>query len=808
MQQLGFDLDYTDPVTCLPVPWAEPSPGLLKDIEKATWKFLDTETTGLNPASKEQNFSNKDFQRGVLTKLRVRVCTVLYPSSAPTATGLRKVAFDLDQLSNAERAAVARACFSQVVFAHNAGFDAFWVRTLNRSANATRVVDSMLLARVLAAEHTLNMARLCSDEDADPDLRQAALEMFQQSRSGWSLADLSVGILGRILPKDSQGPKNWCEPFLTQKNYDYAVGDVQTGYDLCMALLGAQEGDDLLEAYLEEFERNSVLQLVEPQVRDILTMRETGMPWDQKKANLYVQQQHEKMAKLTDELIALEPTLEAFRHELSDPNIGTGAKLKEAIGAAFQARGIELQMTSSTNAFKVGEKDLRRVKAASSQESQDLFRTWVGVNRAKKAAGMAKEVSRYALASDDGRLHPNTGHGPVTGRLSSSEPNCQQFPRDQGFRDCVTAPPGMLIVASDYSALDMRVGAALAIRAQQRIFEAYLGERSVPLDVLRVIQRVYDGQVTLETARAQELRSRQAFESHRRPRDVVDEMRKEVRSKYWEIYKKLGRTQKLAHFQRCLAEVRTNAEAAGTATWGSLRNAFAIPGMDIHTWTALGMLGQDPQALFQNLSNEEVATQLKAKKKELGDHRQTGKVGNLSLLYAMMALGLQEAAAKNYDIHWTLAEAEKVRNDWLATYVEIDLWHAWTELTPLDTVHVPDPDRGGRIVKKDVFASYTLSDRLVHAFGLNAALSYEDQSSGADILGLVMKRFREDHPLIFQSVINQVHDEVVFQVPEEHAEEYTRIINQVMTDCAEHFLSPYGVKGECSPAVGKVWLKD
>lgn len=808
MQQLGFDLDYVDPVTHAPVPWAEVTPSLLEDIKSAPWKFFDTETTGLNPASKEQNFSNKAFQRGVNTILRLRVATVLYPSKFPTKNGLHVVAFDMDQLTGKDKKLVAEACFSEVVFAHNAGFDAYWARNTSKNATPKRVVDSMLLARVLAPNHPIVMARMSADEEEDPELRQAAFEMFQQSRSGWSLADLSVGILRKIIPKDSQGPKNWCEPFLTQKNYDYATSDVCTGYELCMALLQADPSADLLEAYLEEFERNKVLRLVEPQVMDIMTMRENGMPWDAVTAENYIASKYVEVAALVDKLIKMEPSLEPFRAELANPNAGTGAKLKDAVGKAFSARGIELQLTDSTNAFKVGEKDLRRVKAASSGETKELFKAWVGINRAKKAAGMAKEVTRYANASHDGRLHPNTGHGPVTGRLSSSEPNCQQFPRDQGFRDCVTAADGKLIVASDYSALDMRVGGALAIRAQQQIFEAYMGERKVDLDVLRIIQRVYDRVVTSAIALTEEARATKAFEDHKRPREEVDEMSKDGRTKYWEIYKKLMRTQKLAHFQRCLAQVRERADAANAATWGSLRNAFAISGMDIHTWTALGMLGQDPQALFSGLSDADVAVQLKAKKKELGDHRQTGKVGNLSLLYAMKTLGLQEAAAKNYDIHWTFEEADKVRVDWLNTYVELDLWHAWTEFNAIETVRVPDPERGGRIVKKDVFASYTLSDRLVYAFGLNAALSYEDQSSGADILGLVMKTLREEHNPVFQSVINQVHDEVVFEVPEDQVEGYTATIGKVMTDCAEHFLRPYGVKGECSPAVGKVWLKD
>jgi DNA polymerase I-like protein with 3'-5' exonuclease and polymerase domains len=56
--------------------------------------------------------------------------------------------------------------------------------------------------------------------------------------------------------------------------------------------------------------------------------------------------------------------------------------------------------------------------------------------------------------------------------------------------------------------------------------------------------------------------------------------------------------------------------------------------------------------------------------------------------------------------------------------------------------------------------------------------------------------------------IRKIKDEVVFEVPADQEEAYTATIGKVMTECAEHFLRPFGVKGECSPTVGKTWLKD
>ncbi len=806
--QLGFDLVYTDPNTHEVVPWAMPEASLLAAIRRAPWKVVDVETTGLNPASKEQNFTAKDIRRGVNPALRLRVVSILYFSQA----GKQVVSFDFDQLEEAERRAVCDAAFTNVVIAHNAGFDGYWIR-LRTKVTPTLLLDTMLISRILFPEQPVVMAKLCGNDEADPAMRAAAEAMFMSGRSGWSLADLAVGRLGRVLPKDLQGPKNWCQPFLTQDSYNYATDDVRVTFELVLSLFGLTEDEVtsnpsvLLDRYEELKVEFPSLRIIEPQVMDVIEMREHGMPWVKEEAERYIDSQWEKLRESAAKMVELEPSLKPFEAAMGNAEKGVTADLKAAIGAAFANRGIELEMTEKSGAFKIGEKDLRRVKAAISPEAKALFDTWVALNRAKKAGGMAKEFTAYAVRSGDDRLHPNTSHGPVTGRLSSSEPNCQQMPRDQGFRNCVTARPGHKIVASDYSALDMRVGAALAIRAQRQVMEAYMGDRPVTIDVKRVIERVFEGRISLEAARAEEARATKDFEDWKARREqVADSM--DARTKYWDAYRKKARTLLLAGFQRCLKEVRVRADAEDTADWGSLRDAFSIKGMDIHTWTALGMIGKDPKALFTGLSGDEVAKELKKWKKELGDTRQTGKVGNLSLLYAMKTQGLMDAAAKNYNIHWTYEEADKVRNDWLAAYVEIDLWHKWTELNPVDSVYVPDPDRGMRFSKKSVFSSYTLGDRLIYAFGLNAALSYEDQSTGADILGRVMQTLRTQHPEVFAETVNQVHDELVFEIPDEFVESHTQVIENVMTECAEHFLMPFGVRGECSPAIGQVWVKD
>lgn len=801
MGQLAFDMEFTDPTSGEVVPWSAASDALIADIRDAAWKVADVETTGLNPASPPQNFSGKDLRRGVDPTLRLRINSVTYPSAQ--AGGIRTVAFEFDKLSQVERKAVCNATLNNVLFAHNAGFDAYWLMDKSEWETVpTMLLDSMLIARILFPEQLLKLAELVSDESTPFDIQQEASDVFIQERSGWALADLSLTILGEIMPKDLQGPKNWCQPFLTLANFDYATMDARNTYRILKKLFKAEDGD-LLKAYMRVREEVPMLKTQEPQVWDVLKMRRRGMPWAPAKALRYVQSKKELVGKLADELISLVPAAARFKDVLPDMDAGISAELKQVIGEAFTQTGLVLERTDSKDEYKIGEKDLRKARALQYPASKKLFSVWVGIARAKKAASMAMDFTGYAQRSKTGRIHANTGHGPATGRLSSSEPNCQQAPRDQEFRDCVEADEGKVIVASDYSALDMRVGAALAIRAQLQIWDAYMGVRQTHPEVLRCLTRVLDGQVDTDGALFEYEEAQAQLEHHMATRERAVDTKK-----FWDRKRKLDRILLLARFTYRLAQVHRNAKAAGTQTWGSLRNAFDIKGMDIHTWTALGMLGRDPQKEFEGLTGEQVVKRLKELKAELGDKRQTGKVGNLSLLYAMKTRGLVDAAAKNYDIHWTYEEGDAVRLGWLDTYIEIDLWHAWVELNPKTFIRIPDSERPGQTTSKQVYLSETLGGRQIYALGLNAALAYDDQSTGADILARVMNVFATELPEIEDCIVNQVHDEVVFEVPEDKIAEYLPLIEHTMNECAEYFLRPFGVRGECSPAVGKVWLKE
>lgn len=77
-----------------------------------------------------------------------------------------------------------------------------------------------------------------------------------------------------------------------------------------------------------------------------------------------------------------------------------------------------------------------------------------------------KELSKLANAygtnffnyvNCDGKVHTNFSQILDTGRVSSSEPNMQQIPSDNRYRNCFICPDGWLFVSSDYSSQELNV---------------------------------------------------------------------------------------------------------------------------------------------------------------------------------------------------------------------------------------------------------------------------------------------------------------------------------------------------------------
>lgn len=106
-------------------------------------------------------------------------------------------------------------------------------------------------------------------------------------------------------------------------------------------------------------------------------------------------------------------------------------------------------------------------------------------------------VKLRASVEADGRIHGHYNQmGTKTGRLSASEPNLQQIPREKEFRSLFVAEPGYVLVAADFSQIELRVAAELS--EDTRMVAAYQSDSDLHTETACVIAQKTAEEITKE----------------------------------------------------------------------------------------------------------------------------------------------------------------------------------------------------------------------------------------------------------------------------------------------------------------------
>lgn len=101
-----------------------------------------------------------------------------------------------------------------------------------------------------------------------------------------------------------------------------------------------------------------------------------------------------------------------------------------------------------------------------------LVKAVLAYRRASKALSSFLHPFREMIDPRTGRLYPRYWQiGAASGRMSCSDPNIQQIPREASFRACFVAPTDRKLVIADYSQIELRV--ATEISGDKRMIEAY-----------------------------------------------------------------------------------------------------------------------------------------------------------------------------------------------------------------------------------------------------------------------------------------------------------------------------------------------
>jgi DNA polymerase-1 len=373
---------------------------------------LDTETTGLNAFGRGQGL--RLVQIGNRTEAWV---------------------LQVDRFADAIRAALRQ---SRAFVAHNAIFDLLWIDRhlgVRLEEIVGRVFDTRVLAHLLDPRmrgeggtglKLKELAEVYVDPDS-PDTEKGLYEVFRKEykatkETGWALIDIDHPTYVTYAGLD---------PLLARRLFDEIAPTVRD-----VGLDDLSKFEHHLQGLLGVLMRRGVLVDVD-----------------------YVE-------RLKPELLATATEFALVAKRYGVENVNSTAQ----VSGALVGMGEDLTETTPSGALKVDKEILKALADLDDEWERVDFRKpnplADAVLRSKRATKWAESYAQAFLdmRDTDDRLHPMIGGLQArTARMSISKPPLQQLPSgDWKIRRGLIADPGHLIVAADYSQVEMRVLAALA----------------------------------------------------------------------------------------------------------------------------------------------------------------------------------------------------------------------------------------------------------------------------------------------------------------------------------------------------------
>ncbi|MDA8093674.1 MAG: DNA polymerase [Betaproteobacteria bacterium] len=749
-----------------------------------------------------------------------------------TTLSSRKFAFDLDRLQQHERTRLVSALDGKTWVGHNLAFDLQWLRHDVPSVKPGRLVDTFLMTLTIAPEFELCVSdailggadlysRLGHHESWALHLLPFGTEVHKQlldavksrrarkfksdageASRGLPLDFLSMALLHQKLDKDFQTPHNWMLSTLSPRHHEYCLADITQPPVIARLVLNLPASSSTAEmlAALDAHCGGHAYNALERAVPVLSRMQRNGLRLDALAVSDYVECNRRAADASLEALFQELPSLEPYRQNILDG--GQTEQFKAAFAKALEERTGKHPGCNAEGEPILNAKHLKLV-----YRDLPALKRYLEAQGAIKRAAMASAY--LAQADSEGRLHPLIVISALTCRTTSQEPNLQNMPRDKAFRTLFRARAGFKILAIDYGAIEMRIAAALAMRAYRAVralIDAILsGRRHEYAEQVRKLRIGWllghpgkpnnNGSASLIDCLVHLLAFQElppgAPDIIERPAAGVSEPSE------WGTYY-------VAEFWRVVVLMwRAGAFQVDPAKDRLTLSEVFSKGLDPHIITAVstevlaGRYDTGGKPALEYVKLLEKGAQ-KALKESLKGARQAAKPTNFGLLYLMSPETLHSNGITEYDLSWDQAEAASAHGAWFQLYPEVSLWHM---LTRFGNVKVVDPDNLGQ--KKKIYRTATLSGRPVVTDALNNALNYQDQGTGAEIALSALGNLSDE---IQEYLVDFVHDELVLEVPEGEVECTTREVDKTLIAAADELLLPWGVPTEAEPAVADFWV--
>ncbi len=361
----------------------------LEDLGRTEFLGFDTETTELDPYRGELRLVQlSDGKKTYVVDLRAFSADGVADRNG-TLAPLRRLLEDE----------------SKTKIAHNAKFDAKWVR-LHLGCELNGIFDTYLASQLIAA--------------GDSERRH-------------SLADAAQYFCGIELDKSMQ-VSDWSAAELSHQQLEYAARDAVIMRQLRDQMAERLKNDDLERVASLEFE--CLMPVAEMELNGIFLDEER---WREQLEKVKVGQ-----AKAADDLQEMlsAGVAQASLFGRAEINLESQQQVTDAL------LGLGIPVPASTRAWQL----------------QPLAEEYPVVAKLLEYRGVAKALNSFGenilefVEPKTGRIHADFRQiGAPTGRFSCSNPNLQQIPHDRSYRRCFTAGRGRKLVIADYSQIELRI---------------------------------------------------------------------------------------------------------------------------------------------------------------------------------------------------------------------------------------------------------------------------------------------------------------------------------------------------------------
>jgi DNA polymerase-1 len=331
----------------------------------------------------------------------------------------------------------------------------------------------------------------------DTYLSELLLDAGNQHESGYNnkLASLVERRLGFRMGKIEQTSDWWQRP-LTEEQRRYAARDV--------AVLG-----DIVRqqrAELEDAELEDVFDLEMRTLPAVVALEAAGCPFDRERwlelSHAAAAERVQVLSKLEEEAAQdISRRAEAYlaQRAAEDAARAAAGKRPRKLAPApdfnwnSQPRKLELLRARGHDIWDTTTETLQRIA-----KDEPIAQLLIAYSDATVRAG------RYGAEFVEKHVHPTTGRihadlhqlGSVAGRMSCSNPNLQNVPRDKAYRACFRPKAGRVLVKADFSQIELRIAAQLC--QDKSMLEAYRAGKDLHIETAARVLAIKREDVTSE----------------------------------------------------------------------------------------------------------------------------------------------------------------------------------------------------------------------------------------------------------------------------------------------------------------------